>query len=201
MSVDWQWAISLYLAIGGLILLAMLVHHRLTTTARSGWVKAALAASDPQRQTVRYRVLADVAAPALASVFVWGLWPLALAMAAKWKLDAAREDERLKQEREEKDNLAPVERADLLERTSIESIEACETVHDPLHAAPTLPFGHLGASWIAFRSKLMPEDDIWSFEATRSDDWGFQEQTRGYAALRNGQIVAHFISRRKKART
>ncbi|NBQ92010.1 MAG: hypothetical protein EBT96_11625 [Betaproteobacteria bacterium] len=201
MSADWKFALSVYLVVGGLILLVIWVHHRLSTTRKSSWVKAALAASDPQRRTLRYRFLADVAAPALASVFIWALWPIALAMVAKWRREAQREERHLQEEREAKENQATVEMSELLERISIETIEAQETVHDPLNAAPAVPFGHLGASWIAFRSKLMPEDDIWSFEARRSDDWGFEEQTRGYAAVRNGQIVAHFIKRRKKART
>ena len=201
MSSDWKIALSAYLVIGSLILLAILVHHRLTTTRKSNWVKAALAASDPQRQTLRYRVLSDFAAPALASLFIWALWPFALFLVVKWKQEAQREERNLREEREAKENQAAVEMSELIERISIKAIESSETVHDPLRAAPAVPFGHMGASWIAFRSKLLPEDEIWSFEAMRSDDWGFQEQTRGYAAVRNGQIVAHFIKRRKKART
>jgi hypothetical protein len=201
MSADWKIALSVYLVVGSLILLVILVHHRLTTTRKSNWVKAALAASDPQRQTLRYRVLSDFAAPAFASLFIWALWPIALGMVAKWKREAQREERNLKEQREAKENQATVEMSELIERISIQAIESRETVHDPLRAAPAVPFGHMGASWIAFRSKLMPEDEVWSFEAMRSDDWGFQEQTRGYAAVRNGQIVAHFIKRRKKART
>ncbi len=201
MSAAWKIALSVYLVVGSLILLVIFVHHRLTTTRKSSWVKAALAASDPQRRTLRYRVLSDFAAPALASLFIWALWPIALVMVAKWKREAQREERNLKEEREAVENQAAVEMSELLERISIETIEACETVHDPLHAAPAVPFGHMGASWIAFRSKLLPEDEIWSFEAMRSDDWGFQDQTHGYAAVRNGQIVAHFIKRRKKAGT
>jgi cytochrome b len=201
MSADWKVALGAYLVVGSLILLVIWVHHRLTTTRKSNWVKAALAASDPQRQTLRYRVLSDFAAPALASLFIWALWPIALVMVVKWKREAQREERNLQEQREAKEKQAAVEMSELLERISIETIEALETVHDPLHAAPAVPFGHMGASWIAFRSKLLPEDEIWSFEAMRSDDWGFQEQTHGYAAVRNGQIVAHFIKRRKKART
>lgn len=201
MSADWKIALSVYLVVGSLILLVILVHHRLTTTRKSNWVKAALAASDPRRQTLRYRALSDFAAPAFASLFIWALWPIALAMVVKWKREAQREERNLKEEREAKENQAAVELSDLIERISIQAIESRETVHDPLRAAPAVPFGHMGASWIAFRSKLMPEDEVWSFEAMRSDDWGFQEQSRGYAAVRDGQIVAHFIKRRKKART
>lgn len=201
MSADWKIALSVYLVVGSLILLVIWVHHRLTTTRKSNWVKAALAASDPQRRTPRYRVLSDFAAPALASLFIWALWPIALAMVVKWKREAQREERNLQEQREAKEKQAAVEMSELIERISIQAIESRETVHDPLNAAPAVPFGHMGASWIAFRSKLLPEDEIWSFEAMRSDELGFQEQTRGYAAVRNGQIVAHFIKRRKKART
>jgi hypothetical protein len=200
MIADWKLALSVYLVIGSFILLVIFVHHRLTATRKSSWVKAALAASDPHRQTLRYRALSEFAAPALASLFIWALWPIALAMVVKWKREAQREERNLREEREAKENQAAVEKGDLCERVSIETIETRETVHDPLRAAPAVPFGHMGASWIAFRSKLLPEDEVWSFEAMRSDDWGFQEQTSGYAAVRTGEIVAHLITRRMKAR-
>ncbi len=198
MSADWKVALSVYLVVGSLILLVILVHHRLTTTRKSNWVKAALAASDPQRQTLRYRALSDFAAPAFASLFIWALWPIALVMVAKWRREAQREERHLQEEREARENQAAVEMSELLERVSIETIEAQETVHDPLNAAPAVPFGHMGASWIAFRSKLTPEDEIWRYEAIRSGDWGCQEQTSGYAAVRGQEIVAHFVARRRR---
>jgi hypothetical protein len=102
MSADWKVALSVYLVVGSLILLVILVHHRLTTTRKSNWVKAALAASDPRRQTLRYRALSDFAAPAFASLFIWALWPIGLAMVVKWKREAQREERNLKEEREAK---------------------------------------------------------------------------------------------------
>ena len=67
MSADWTMALVIYLGVGGLILAVIYVHHRLTTTERSDWVNAALRASDPERHTLRYRILADAVAPTLAA--------------------------------------------------------------------------------------------------------------------------------------
>lgn len=198
MSADWTMALAIYLGVGGLILAVIYVHHRLTTTERSDWVNAALRASDPERHTLRYRILADAVAPTLAALFIWALWPIALAMAAKWRLDARRDERRSNEERAARENRPAVEKSELIERFSIEAIESKETIVDPMNAAPALPFGHLGASWVAFRSKLTPQDEIWSFSAVRSDEWGAHEQTAGYAAVRRGVIVAHFINRRRK---
>lgn len=199
MSTDWDMAIGVYLAVGAVLLLVIYGHHRLTRVERSDWVQAALRASDPERHTLGYRVMADFVAPALAAVFIWALWPAALAMAATWKWKAWKEEQHLKARKDAQDNQEPVEMRELIERLSIESIEARETVHDPLQAAPATPFGHLGAAWVAFRSQLQPQDELWSFVAVRADEWGFQEETGGYAAVRDGAIAAYFTSRRKKA--
>lgn len=201
MSADWTLALAGYLVVGGLVLMVIYVRHRLTTTKQSGWVNAALRASDPERRTLRYRIMTDAVAPTLAALFIWALWPAALAMAAKWKLDAKREEDRSREERDARLSQPAVEKSELIERFSIEAIEAREIVKDPMNAAPALPFGHLGASWAVFRSKLMPQDEIWSFGSVRSDQWGTQKHTAGYAAVRNGVIVAHFISRRTKVGT
>lgn len=194
-------ALACYLAVGGLILLVIYVHHRLTSLQRSDWVEAALRTSDPNRNTWTYRIKADFLAPSLAALFIWLFWPLALALAAYWKLAATREERESRSERESRESRADVELSELIERLSVQAIEALETVNDPLQAAPATPFGHLGARWVTFRANLQPEDELWSFAAVRTDEWGSKEHTRGYAIVRNGRVMAHFVNRRRKERT
>ena len=198
MSTDCKGALAIYLGVGGLILAVIYVHHRLTTTERSDWVNAALRASDPERHTLRYRILADAVAPTLAALFIWALWPIALAMAAKWRLDAKRDERRSNEERAARESRPAVEQSELIERFSVQAIEALETVSDPLQAAPAVPFGHLGARWMTFRANFQPEDELWSFAAVRTDEWGSKEHTRGYAIVRDGSVIAHFVNRRRK---
>lgn len=201
MSTDSEVAIGLYLAVGAVMLLVIYVHHRLTRVERSDWVQAALRASDPERHTLRYRLMSDFVAPALTAIFILSLWPAALTIAASWRWTAWREEHQLKVRKDGQGSQEPIEMSELIERFSIESIEARETIHDPLQAAPATPFGHLGATWVAFRSQLMPQDELWSFAAVRADEWGFQTETSGYAAVRDGAIAAHLVSRRKQSST
>jgi hypothetical protein len=124
-----------------------------------------------------------------------------LALAAYWKLAAKREELESQAERESRESRTDIEMSELIERLSVQAIEALETVSDPLQAAPAIPFGHLGARWVTFRANLQPEDDLWSFAAVRTDEWGSKEHTRGYAIVRKGRVMAHFVNRRRKERT
>jgi hypothetical protein len=196
MTIDWALVITSYLLVGGVLLIGLLLHHRLTRVRRSAWVRAATEAIEPERRTFGYKVRADLAAPALAGVFVWAFWPVALALMAKWKLDEVREQRRTNGLGQGGAERPEVEPEDLLQPTTIGEIEQREIVQDPLGAAPALPFGHLSAGWIRFCSQLEPGDEVWSFRAVRSDDWGGHEQSSGYAAVRLGEIAGHFVARR-----
>jgi hypothetical protein len=198
MTIDWALVVTSYFLVGAALLIGLLLHHRLTRVRRSAWVRAAMEAAEPERKTFGYKVRADLAAPALAGVFVWVVWPVALAMMAKWKSEEVREDRRTSGSGRGGAERPEVEPQDLLQPTTIEEIEQQAIVQDPLGAAPALPFGHLAAGWIRFRSRLQPGDEIWSFRAVRSDDWGGQEQSSGYAAVRLGEIAGHFVARRER---
>ena len=77
-----------------------------------------------------------------------------------------------------------VKRADLLEKLTVEQIEARERVQDPLGAVPDLPFGHLHAAWKVFLAGCQPGDKLWSFSARWPGDWRGEEQREGYVRVR-----------------
>lgn len=197
MTIDWALVLTSYLLVGAALLIGLLIHHRLTRVPRSDWVRAAMEAMEPERRALGYKVRADLAAPALAGVFVWAFWPMALAMMAKWKLDEVREGRCTSGSGRRGAERPEVEPKDLLQPATIEEIEQREIVQDPLGAVPAVPFGHLAAGWIRFRSQLEPEDEIWAFRAVRSDDWGGEEQLSGFAAVRRGEIMGHFVARKE----
>ncbi len=196
MTIDWALVLISYLLVGAALLGGLLIHHRLTRVRRSAWVRAAMKAIEPERRTFGYKVFADLAAPALGGVFVWAFWPVALAFMAKWKLDEVREQRGTNGLRLGGAERPEVEPEDLLQPKTIEEIEQREIVQDPLGAVPALPFGHLAAGWISFRSQLEPGDEIWSFCAVKPEYWGREEQLSGYAAVRLGEVVGHFVARR-----
>jgi hypothetical protein len=198
MTIDWALVLTSYLLVGAALLGGLLIHHRVTRVQRSAWVRAAMEAVEPERRTFGYKVRADLAVPALAGVFVWAFWPVALALMAKWKFDEGREQRRTSGGGQGRVERPEVEPEDLLQPATIEEIEQREIVQDPLGAAPALPFGHLAAGWIRFRSQLLPGDEIWSFRAVKPNDWGGEEQLSGYAAVRLGEIVGHFVARRAR---
>jgi hypothetical protein len=195
MTLDWSVGLYAYLGIGGALLASVLIHHLLTRKKRSAWVRAAMEAVEPERKTLRYKVLSDLAAPALAGVFIWALWPVALIMVAKGKFDELQ-SEKVIRSRKAAAQRPVVELEDLIERTTIEQVETQEIISDPLGAVPPAPFGHLFAAWIKFRSQLLPNDEIWKFNSRTQTDWGKEEHTSGYAAIRGSKIVAHFVARK-----
>ncbi len=83
---------------------------------------------------------------------------------------------------------------------SIDDIEATETVHDPAGGAPTLPFGHLNAAWLALRAQMRQGDVLWQFEIPAPTHAANEASSTGgigvgYALFRDGkpcvEIIAH----------
>ena len=181
-----------YLSAGVVVWLALLLENQLSGSARLAGTSAILDALHPERKTRRYRILVRLVAPVLSAVAVVLLWPFGLAMKLQ---DMAAQRARIK--REEADAFK-LKAADLLERMSLADIAQREMVHDPLGAAPQVPFGHAHDAWQKFIDALQPGDEIWHFSAQRTLSWGPQEHRRGYAIKRNGQVGAYFMTHMKR---
>lgn len=199
MQIDPAWTPWLvgYFIVGAVLLSAIYVTHRLSQSRPSAWAQAAMEAANPERRTRRYKILANLVAPALAALFILAVWPVALIMAAKWALDS-RNQRRFEAEREERKKRPPVEHSELRARMTLAEVEDREMVDDPLGAVPLVPFGHLFPAWQRFKSQLTDGDEIWVFEAEREDDWSQTVVSSGYAAVRNGRVIAHFTTRRER---
>ena len=181
-----------YLSAGVVVWLALLLENQLSGSARLAGTSVILDALHPERKTRRYRILARLVAPVLSAVAVVLLWPFGLAMKLQ---DMAAQRARIK--REEADTFK-LKAADLVERMSLADIAQREMVHDPLGAAPQVPFGHANAAWQKFTDALQPGDDIWRFSAQRTLSWGPLEHRRGYAIQRNRQVGAYFMTHMKR---
>ena len=181
-----------YLSAGVVVWLALLLENQLSSSARLAGTSAILDALHPERKTRRYRILARLVAPVLSALGVVLLWPFGLAMKLQ---DMAAQRARIK--REEADTFK-LKAADLVERMSLADIAQREMVHDPLGAAPQVPFGHANVAWQKFTEALLPDDEIWRFSAQRTLSWGPQEHRRGYAIKRQGQVVAYFMTHMKR---
>ena len=81
---------------------------------------------------------------------------------------------------------------DLLKKIDIDAIEHLEMVYDPLNAIPNKPFGHLNRNWIKFKQTITENDDIWSFSAQWTSEWGFKDQRKGYVIV-NADKPGNFI--------
>lgn len=86
--------------------------------------------------------------------------------------------------------LAPDE---LQERLTVREIEAREMIRDPLNAVPDLPFGHLNAAWRRFLDDQVEYDELWSFSTLHEA----REPRTGYAKVRDGKPISHFVANRK----
>ena len=90
-----------------------------------------------------------------------------------------------------------VTREHLLRETTVEEIEKEEIVSDPLGAVPPLPFGHLNAAWLRFKSRLAPGDVVWRLSAHGKEGWGAPQVREGYAIVRTDSVGAHFETARR----
>lgn len=143
---------------------------------------------DPRTQTLWYRIRAQVLAPVLTAIAMVLLWPGVPWMKFReWMRD--REMARFQAAQ-----VFKVRREHLLEKLSIEEIEAREVVRDPLAAVPAKPFGHLHEVWAELIGKLKPRDELWSFSAQWHDRWGVPDLRTGYVIWRRGKPVGHILT-------
>ena len=141
---------------------------------------------DPPANNLWQRFALKVVVPLLAGVLIVAIWPIALFMQLKDML-AYRANWLLVNKK------FAVGRRDLVQQMSIQEIEACERVRDPMSAVPDLPFGHLNAAWQRFIANLQPKDSIWTF----SKEWeerSQKENRTGYVILRGKSIDCHFLT-------
>ena len=80
--------------------------------------------------------------------------------------------------------------------------EIASYVIDPLGTVPPLPFGHLNQGWVNFLADMTDDaDEMWSFYIPKGGKVGKYQfestsETRGYAKVRDGKILAEFITER-----
>jgi hypothetical protein len=196
-----------YLVVGGIVLAIMLISNRMDTKRDSLWVRQVRDELNPERKTLRYRILGNVVAPALAALLVLAVWPVALGMVLKDRLtaraaSAASAASASKQESVSaggrgdlfgREHVFAVAHSDLRERLTIEDIEGRERVIDPLAAVPDLPFGHLNTIWKSFVDDAPADSELWSFCAHWQGDWGVEQRIEGYVAVRNQHIGPHLV--------
>ena len=80
--------------------------------------------------------------------------------------------------------------------------ELASYVIDPLGTVPPVPFGHLNQGWVNFLADMTDDrDEMWSFYIPKGgkvgkDQFETTSETRGYAKVRDGKILAEFITER-----
>jgi hypothetical protein len=175
-----------YLGIGAAFLAVLFISHQLTKSPADDRLSELLA--DPGDRWW-WKLLNNVVAPVLAAVMFLTVWPITIYWKAQEMVDARR----IKNEEPPKE--FAVTKDHLQKQWTTAEIESAETVMDPLDAAPHIPFGHLNPAWENFKQSTADGDQIWSFSAPWTTEWGRNEVRDGYVVLRGESIGPHFITR------
>ena len=184
-------ALQVYLTLGVLTLGvaggAHLWHHRRDRRDPNS-LASLMDDLQPERKKLWYRIRARLLAPVLTVIAMVLFWP------AAWWMRCAEllNERRVARQREEE--IFKVKPQYLLERLTIDEIEAREMVQDPLSAVPQLPFGHLNVVWSQVKSAMLPGDELWSFTATWSGEFGSPELRKGYVLWRRGKPMGHVLT-------
>lgn len=177
-----------YLAIGAVVLAVLSVLRARSRDDQSESLRDLLDAVNPSRRRRSYRILHRLVIPALGTGVVLLIWPVAVYLRVT-RVVSKKDSTGSNMNRE-----FAVEPCHLQERLTVEEIEAREMVENPLGAVPHVPFGHLNAAWRTFLKSRANGDELWSFSA-RWRTWLHQPEVRsGYALVRNGTPVAHFLT-------
>ncbi len=178
-----------YLGIGAVFLAVIFISYRLTKSPNEDRINDLLIDADPRRNQWWWKPLNNFIVPILAAVMVLTMWPIAIYWKAK-KIIEARQHKNEKSHKE-----FAVNREHLQKQWSVAEIEIAEVVVDPLGAAPRLPFGHLNPAWENFKNSIEDGDQLWSFSAQWTTEWGRNEVRDGYVVFRGESIGPHFLTR------
>jgi hypothetical protein len=186
--------LAVYLGIGVIVLGTMLPAY--LRECPSKWARLMMEEIQPERRSIRNRLLGDFVAPTLAAVFVVAVWPVALVFIIRGHLKrrARQSDDDDMNEDEPEDRVEPgwkVTVEHLGQPVSAEEIVARERVDDPLGAVMQAPFGFLHFRWVDFITQQQPGDELWTFEVPTMN---FDYRRRGYAIVRAGVPVESFVT-------
>jgi hypothetical protein len=131
-------------------------------------------------------------------IFFIAVWPVLLYGFTKTRLAAKSEPTTTSGEDslswlEEQAHECTLTPEDLRERLTVGEIETREMIIDPLSAVPDLPFGHLNVVWRRFLDDHVESDELWSFSTLGESG----ELRKGYAKVRDGKPISHFVANRK----
>ena len=186
--------LAVYLGIGVIVLGAILPAY--LRERPSKWARLMMEEIQPERRSIRNRLLGDFVAPALAAVFVVVVWPVALVFIIRdhLKRRAQQSDDDDMNDNEQEDPVDPgwkVGVEHLGQPVSAEEIVARERVDDPLGAVMQAPFGFLHFRWVDFITLRQPGDELWTFEVPPMN---FDYRRRGYVIVRAGVPVESFVT-------
>lgn len=182
-----------YLAIGVVVCAVMMIAHHFANEQEprkniKSWIDSL---KNPEDWWLEF--LESVVVPILATALAIVAWPILIYSKLQERFfprKAATSSEK---------KAFCVERSDLLVKITIEEVERQEVVHDPLGAVPDLPFGHLNAAWRKFKDALLPGDEVWTFAADWTSEWGRPEHRKGYVIVRAGEPGPFFCTERRFA--
>lgn len=180
-----------YLGAGIIALLIIFISHRLTAKPESEFTRDMMDALHPERKTWYYRLLENVVIPILAGTLVVIAWPAAVYMKVR-ELLFPEKVEPIPEKKE-----FAVARDDLLQKLSTAQVEERERIIDPMGAVPDVPFGHLNATWNAFKDNLESSDSVWAFSSQWETDWGRKEIREGYVVERQDALGSYLLTSRR----
>lgn len=178
-----------YLAFGLVILIAFRLFHHFTVR-HDDFAPTLLADIRKRDPKPLRKIVLEFVGMALFYLVFMPLWPIGVFIIL-WD---RRQSRRMREAREanEEDSFLSSQEA-LIRQMTMADIERAEVVHDPLGAAPALPFGHLNPAWETFKEQVATGDEIWSFRLANVED-SPDDNADGYAVVRDGRIVAEFCA-------
>lgn len=181
-----------YAALGVFTAVAVVLTHLVTRDKPGGLTRPGLDRMHPKHSQLCYFILNDIGVPVIAFALIVIAWPVVAIFQIKAlvaTVDRAYphsfstlSDSPLPPTCDP-DRKFAVGPEHLIEKLSLQEIEAAETVGDPMMAVPLLPFGHLNSAWVEYASSLVEGCELWSFSAEWETRYGDKEAIFGYVSV------------------
>ncbi len=181
--------VHLYLGLGLLLSVWMFFENKWYDRKNEDALKKILKSSVTKKPHVLKVLMAQIIAPILFFLIGAVVWPVLLYFKLKEHGGLFQREKTGWPD----EPIFELQRKNLIERLSIQTIEEREIVRDPLGAVPLMPFGHLNNAWQKFLDASSSECELWSFSAVWAP-WGGPELRKGYVEVNGGVIGSYFVT-------
>lgn len=86
-----------------------------------------------------------------------------------------------------------VDKSILKKRVAVDEAERDHMVYNEELGSEGVPFGFRHGAWLKFKAMILDGDELWEFDGP-TEGWLRRFRSKGILLVRNGEVVASFVT-------